>query len=159
MQNKIENNKQESIDLSYLIAVESYEWAAKRYDSMDSRIQSILGLGMTLTLAAPIGFSALRLSVNHGWFIAAAIFFILALCAGTIARFLGSLIVLSPRVLYEKWLKLSEYEFKKKLILYAGRHLDKAARVVLIKHRFLIAVAVMFLLEVLCLALSVSYRP
>ena len=155
-ENKEETNKYPAIDLAFPFARDSYEWAAKRFDAMDSRIQTILGLGMSLTLAAPVAFSALKLSPRWNWLVAAACFFVLALATGIYARLKGGLTILTPKMFYQKWLHLSELEFKKNLIYFAGEHLDKNCNLLLAKDRLVIAVTVIFFLEVVCLVASVS---
>jgi hypothetical protein len=151
--------KYPGIDLAYKFAVESYEWAAKRYDSMDSRIQSLLGFGMTLTLAVPVAFSALRLNINGWWFIGAACLFIIALCVGIYARLTGELTIITPQMLYEKWLHLPEWEFKKNLIFFSGQHMNKNRDTLKRRHCLAVVATFIYFLELLCLVASVAYRP
>lgn len=158
-QTETEEKKYPGVDLAYPLALESYEWAAKRFDTLDSRIQTILGLGISLTLAVPIALSALKLSINGRWFVAAAVLFVLALSLGTYARLMGKLTVITPEMLYQKWLHLSDWEFKKNLIFFAGEHFNKNRNLLEKRHRFAAAATFIFFLEVLALAVSVSCRP
>jgi hypothetical protein len=159
VEEKFELSEYPAINLAYPFACDAYEWAAKRWDAMDSRIHTILGLGMSLTLAAPAVFSVLKLNPCRDWLIAAACSFTLALGFGIYARQKGALTILNPRMLYQKWLHFSELEFKKNLIFFAGEHLDKNKNLLIIKDRLLMVVTVMFFLEAVCLVASVSFRP
>ena len=147
--------KSNATDLAYQIACDSYEWAARRLDALDSRIQTILALGVSVTLAALLAFSTMKLDVNGRRFSLAAILFIVALGMGTFARLRGKNTIITPKVLYKEWLDFSEHEFKKNLIRFAGEHLDKNTRVIDSKQRWLVAATFTFFLEVLVLAASV----
>ena len=59
-----------SVHLAYPVAMEAYEWAARRMDTMDSRIQTILALGTSLSVAAPVVFAVLKIEAHRGWIIA-----------------------------------------------------------------------------------------
>ncbi|MDM7994653.1 MAG: hypothetical protein QUT30_03095 [Acidobacteriota bacterium] len=146
------------VALAYPIALESYQWAVKRFDAIDSKIQTMLGLGISFTLAAPIAFSALRLQTHNGWFIAAICLFIFAFAAGIIGRIKGRLMIITPAVLYNDWLHFPEAEFQKNLIFFAGQHLNANIHLIALKQRFLVASTIIFSLEALCLVLSAAFQ-
>src|SRR5437868_1944719 len=102
-----------AIDLAYPIAINSYEWAARRYEAIDARIQTILTIGVSVSVGAPVVFSALQFHLSVRWpLVAAAVLFLAALVIGTAARLIGELQILAPKTLYEKWLGFGEVEFK-----------------------------------------------
>src|SRR5437016_12306315 len=153
-------SKSDSIELAYPIAVNSYDWAAQRYDAVDARIQTILSIGMTGTLAMPVAFSALKLSVVRPWaaYLASALF-VLAVCIGTYARLCGDLKLVTPKVLYEKWLGFEASEFKRNLVYFAGQHMEQNRAAIAYKHKLLVLVTTIFIFEVACLAVAVVGRP
>jgi hypothetical protein len=155
MDNENKNDVDPGVRLAYPLALESYEWAARRLDMLESRTQTILALGTSLTLAVPIGFYTMKLSVDDLLFTIAGGFFILALVFGAVARLRSKITIITPRVLYEGWLNLSEQNFKKELIRVAGDHLDKNNEVIEKMHFWLAVTTVMFFLEILALVSSV----
>jgi hypothetical protein len=143
------------LDLAYQIAVSSYDWAAKRFDAIDARIQTVLGVGLSVTLAIPVGISALKLSADSRWIGGAVLLFILAIAVGTHARLLGELTLVTPKVLYDKWLGLSEEDFKRNLVYFAGQHMEMNRDLIARKHRLLAIVTVIFLMEFAAAVLGV----
>jgi hypothetical protein len=117
-----------SVDLAYPLAVASYDWAQKRFDSVDGRIQTLIAFITTITFGVPLLASSItsqKANFQSRWFIAALIAFIVSLGFGLFGRLKGELTLLSPKHLYEKWLDHSEFEFKKSLIGWAGEHFEK----------------------------------
>lgn len=113
-----------SVELAYPIAIASYELAQKRLDIIDSRLQTVIASGTTVSLAIPVLASAKGLSFSSLWFIAAVCVFFSAVILGTLARITGNIIVLNPARIYKDWLGFSEWEFKKNLIFFAGQHFE-----------------------------------
>ena len=147
-----------SVHLAYPVAMEAYEWAARRMDTMDSRIQTVLALGTSLSLAAPVAFAALKIEAHRGWIIAATALFMSALATGTYARLTGSLTIMTPKKLHDKWLRLDEEIFKRYAVYFSGKHLEKNRRLLVKRHRLLVAVTLLFLLEMFCLTVAVAPR-
>lgn len=125
MSDAAEIEKQEdfpSVELAYPFAVASYELAQKRFDGIDTKIQSILSFAATLTLAAPVVASSRAITFHSPWFYAAFGAFLGAVVIGMYGRLKGKLLVIHPQNLWDEWLPLKEWEFKKSLIYYAGKH-------------------------------------
>jgi hypothetical protein len=158
MENGFESEKYPGIKPAYPLALESYQWATKRFDAIDSRIQTTLGFGMSFTLAAPAAFSALKLKIQEGWLIPAICLFVLAFLIGITGRLKGKLTIITPKALYDQWLHFPEPEFQKNLIFFAGQHLETNTRLIAIKQRLLVAATIIFFLEVLCLVFSVAFQ-
>ncbi|MDT4895908.1 MAG: hypothetical protein QOH25_985 [Acidobacteriota bacterium] len=142
-----------SVDLAYSFAVASYEVAQKRIDAVDSRLQTLLALGATVSLPIPVLANAKALSFNSTWFIAAACAFAFAMIAGTVARLRGRIILLHPSQLYQSWLHFSEWEFKKNMVYFAGQHFEANRSLAEIRGRLTTLTASLFLVEGVCLAM------
>src|SRR4030095_5169234 len=147
-----------AVPLIYPIALETYEWALKRYDAIDARIQTLITLWTSLTLAVPVAFSSLKLEMASSWFICAIVCFLVALGIGTHARLTGKLTMLDPSVFYDKWLDFPADDFKGNLIYFLGQHLKKNRDLIEKKHKLLVWVTVIFVLEIVLLVGAVSYR-
>jgi hypothetical protein len=113
------------IEQAYPFAVASYDLAQKRLDIIDSRLQTVVALGVTLSLPVPALLATRGATFRSGWFIAAVCVFVLAVVLGTLARLIGNIYVVHPADLFAKWLRFSESEFKKNIIGFAGQHFEK----------------------------------
>jgi hypothetical protein len=117
-----------SVDLAYPLAVASYDWAQKRFDSVDGRIQTLIAFITTITFGVPLLASSItgqKANFQSKWYIAALLVFVVSIGFGIFGRLKGELTLLSPKHLYEKWLGHSDCEFKKSLIGWAGDHFEK----------------------------------
>lgn len=117
-------------DLAYDIAVESYALAERRRDAVHQRIDVLLSFVTTVTVAAPV----IAVSVfesprfNSPLLIAAGAVYLGLVLLALVARPLGSLRQISPKLLYEGWLQFEEPDFKRQIIYWAGQHADEARR-------------------------------
>jgi hypothetical protein len=127
----------------------SYQWAVARVDAIDSRIQTFIQFAATVTLGVPALARAVRtgISFDSRWFYGALATFAVIVIVGVVARARGSLVVLSPAILYEKWLGRSEWEFQKDLLFFAGEHFNKNTRLVERKAREFSWMTGLFVLE------------
>src|SRR5690242_8964483 len=125
-----------SIDIAYSVSMGTYEWMAKRFDALDSKIQTVMAIAVSATFAVPVALVALRLSPSRNVVYAALIFFGLAVWVAIHARLRGSMRMISPAIMYEKWLTMSEPEFKKNAIYFAGQHFEHNANVMDQKYNF-----------------------
>ena len=145
-----------SVDLAYPIAVASYEVAAKRLDTVDGRLQTILAFIVTVSLAVPSVAGGRGLPFGSAWFYTAVGVFLAAVALGTYARLAGKLRVLKPSNLYEGWLDLPEWTFKKDMIYFAGEDFVKNLRLVNFKWKCSVVVTILFVAEAVCLAAWVA---
>jgi hypothetical protein len=97
-----------SVDLAYKLALASYEFAQKRLDIIDVRLQTLIALGATISLPIPAIAIAKNITLNSWWFILAIVFFSAAIVVGTYARVSGYMKVILPIDLYNKWLHFTE---------------------------------------------------
>ncbi|HWQ32576.1 MAG TPA: hypothetical protein VNQ79_06815 [Blastocatellia bacterium] len=145
-----------AVSLAYDLAISSYETALKRLETVESRAQSLLTLGITVSLpVAPIA-SANRVPFNSKWFIIAVVAFGLAISMSMFARFYGRVILLHPSLIYSELLHCSEWEFKKNIIHYAGGHFEANRTLAARRSLFIAIAAILFLLEGVALAVWVS---
>lgn len=140
-----------SVDIAYDLVERSYKVMLERLQSVDSRIQGLQTVVVTLTLATPV-FSAgivRDISLLSPWFFAAIIAFLAAMICGVVGRASGYVTLVNPKVIYEKWLHFAEWEFKKNAIYWAGEHYEANASLVNRKGRFLTAMSLLFVAEIL----------
>lgn len=141
-----------SIGLAYEIALNSYEIAEKRNSAIDSRLQMLIVLLAALSFPIlPIA-SQKNVSFKSAWFITAVVVFSIALGIALWARMAGALRFINPQLLFKEWLHLSEWEFKKDVVYYAGDDFEKNCALIDKKADLSTAVVALFVLEVLLLA-------
>jgi hypothetical protein len=155
-----ENNEQTypSVGLAYNLAVTSSDAIVRRLDSIDSKLQTILGFAAGITAGVPAIGGARGVSFNSIWFYLAAIAMVAAVILGIYARLTGEIKMLNPTELYQKWLYLSEWEFKKEFIRYAGKAFEANSSLSYRKWRLTIWVSIILFLEAICLAVWVVAR-
>jgi hypothetical protein len=146
-----------SLDLAYKIALQSYEIAQNRFDSLDSRIQTLLAFGVTFTAAIPLLTKAKELDFSSVWFYASIGFFMIASILGVMARLWGGVKHLRPQTLYEHYLSCSTEEFMKDIIYWAGKHFDDNCAILTRKHRLTAFAMLCFLLEAPALVAWVAF--
>ena len=151
--------KYPSVDLAYPLAVQSYDLTVKRFDALDARIQSTLGLGVSLTFAIPVALSAFDLQFRPLWMGAAFVVFLLAIILGICARLVGAIKLVSPTTLYNDWIQCPEEEFKQQFIGYAGKHMEANASLLEKRYRLLCGFISLFFLEALLFGVAVFDPP
>ena len=115
-------------DLAYDIAVESYALAERRRDAAHQRIEVFLSFVTTVTVAAPVVVASVFTDPDFRspLLLAAGGLYLGIVVLSLVARPLGSLRQISPKLLYEGWLHLDEADFKRQMIYWAGEHADEA---------------------------------
>jgi hypothetical protein len=143
-----ESEPKTSIDLAYDIAVDSYEPLVKRLDTMDGRLQTIMGFAATTMALVPSIASQRNLSFRSYWFCAAVVVFLVIIGVGTHARHHGDIIMLDPGNLFDEWLELEPLEFKKFFIEYAGKNWRDNNALVTWRWRRSVAISYAYFLQV-----------
>ena len=139
--------------LAYDIALKSYETALQRLEFVETRLQTTLTLAATLTLAVPAVASARGLSLRSDWLVAALIAFVIAVGLGTYARWTGEVVLLNPNLLFDNWMRFTDWEFKTNMVRFAGKHFEANSKLVQKKWRLAIITTVIFFLEIVFLFL------
>jgi hypothetical protein len=123
-----------------------------------TRLTTLLTFASTLTLAAPIFGKHVQPTIEFAMpsFICGMGLFILAAVFGVIGRVTGNLVLPDPMVMYEKSLHLSEWEFKKNHVFFAGEHFDANADAIREKGNVATVMTIALLLEVICFAVWLS---
>src|SRR5438445_9274129 len=101
------------IEAAQVVVLPSYQWAMTRYEAADSRIQGFISFAATITLGIPAlvhGLDSGKSFHSFALYLAVGLFF-LVFILGTWARVSGSFLLVSPAILYSKWLGYSYQEF------------------------------------------------
>ena len=115
-----------SLDLSYQIAIRSYDVLVQRITAMDQRIQSLVALSCAITAAIPILVRNSFLVKNTCLMALLAALFIATISIGLYALvFLKNITDLDPRTFHRHYVNLPEEKFKQSVLEYAGKHYQK----------------------------------
>jgi hypothetical protein len=149
-------NRFRSVNLAYDIAIDSYDVLGKRLESIDGRLQTMLTILVSSTVAMLAIAANRRLDFHSKWFYGAAGFIALAVIIAVAARLYGKIEVLNPSVLNsDKWLACSEWEFKNLVIRAADNAFTKNNRLINQKWKACVVVIVIFSLGAVCLVMWV----
>ncbi len=141
-----------AVDLAYPIALSAYETILKRLDALDNRVQTTMAFAATITLAIPAITTGKGLTFRSHWFVAALVFYGIGNIIGVIARLKGMIVLPSPKEIFENYLDLSEWEFKKDTIFWAGENYRNNNKLLLLRSRLLNVMSLFFGAEVVSLA-------
>ncbi len=148
-----DEKKYPAVHIAYDIAVKSYDWALHRSDAIDNGIDKFLvwisSINIGVVAIASTKFT--DISFHSCW----AIFAIMMLGGGIFlgiwAKVKGSLILPSPKKIYDKYLHYTQWEFKKNWIYFSGEHFEANRQLINQKGRLMMAMAVLFLLNLVTL--------
>lgn len=135
---------------AYDFVLPSYQLLTSRFEAADSRIQSIQTFAATLILGAPLLANAIKKSVPllSPWFLGAIGLFLVIVALGLGGRLRGTLKLPDPARLYERSLHLSEWEFKRDAVYFAGEHFQWNAEAIRVKGNYTTAMTAAFLLMI-----------
>ncbi|MEX2446856.1 MAG: hypothetical protein WD734_05890 [Dehalococcoidia bacterium] len=154
MSGEADHQKYPGVPFAYEFVLPSYEAMFARVEAATSRIDSIVTLSTTLTLAAPaLVASVTGAPLTSRWLYAALVVFMLLLVLAIGMRTRSVITIVSPAVLYETWLHLDEFEFKRRAVYWAGEHFEKNSRTVYRKWIVAQIVGVLFAAEAVLLAI------
>ena len=144
------------MDLAYEFVAPSYDWAQRRFESIERRIHTFLAFTATLTLGVPVLVATADDHANFAsdWFISAVMCAVLTLALGMVAKILSGisgLQFLDPDSLYKDWLRISEREFKENAVYWAGEHFKKNTLLIHRMGLMLSGMYILFSVEVLLL--------
>ena len=145
-----------SIELMYPIALASYETTLKRIEAVEKRAQEITTAAVTITAALVAFLSTQKHDFNSGWFAAAMISFAFALAVGVAIRLQGYLKLIDPKPLYDKYLDLSDEDFKERFIVTSGKHFEENADLINLKGRLTTLLSILFGLEAVFIIIHIS---
>ena len=119
-------NQWPSVDLAFELVKPSYDWMLARIESIHSDIQHTLTLATTITAAVPLLAQAISSDVDFRspWFLGLGAAYLATAILAIHGLSTGSVQLIHPRVVFEKWLSNSPWEFKKNAIHFAGEDFD-----------------------------------
>lgn len=146
-----------SVNLAFDISKSAYDWAIRRLDVLDNRLQSLLqfAVGLTTAIIAFIVASQRHVEFRSPWFALAVAAFGTGLFIGVYARSLANVVVVDPGVLYQQWLHKSEWEFRKDFIYFAAKHLQANRATIKRKSNLTNMATTCFMIEALALVVWV----
>ncbi len=144
-----------SMNLAYEFVKPSYDWLQNRLNAVNTRIEFLLTLSFSITVAIPIFMSALIDDIDFGawWFVAIIVVFIIIALIGLVERMFGGIKLVSPQKLYDEWLELSAWEFKRSSIYWAGKNFQDNASLINRKANCGIAMTVLLVIEIIFILL------
>src|ERR1035438_8307932 len=119
MENELSNEeKYPSVKYAYDIALKSYDWAIQRSDAVDNGIDKLLAWIPSLNIGIiAIIFSTSKnniiASFHSNLFLFAMVLLACIIILGFSTKMKGSLTLVTPAILFNQFLNLSEWEFKK----------------------------------------------
>src|SRR5947208_12194211 len=143
-----------SVSLAFDFFVhQSYEWMLRRFDAIEKRIITLQNYATTVTLAVPVFAKSIvnNVGFDSRWFGLALFAFVVLMILGLLARTWGGLTHISPGIVFDRWLHLSEHEFKRDLLFFAGEHFKQNQKVVNRRGNIVTGMTVLFVAEVLLL--------
>jgi hypothetical protein len=142
-----------SVDLAYEFVKSSYDWMLNRIEAMNNKIQGLLTLATTITAAMPILAKAMftNVSFQSVWFAVAMVIYILLVIVGIIGVSTGTVRLIHPMNLYEKWLSDSPFDFKKDTIYFSGQDFEDNKKALEVKSLLRTIMNILLLGELLML--------
>jgi hypothetical protein len=151
------SEKYPSLDLAYQYVLPSYEWAMRRSDMLEQRLQDAMMLITTVTVAVPIVGKAILAQIDllSIWSLSAALVYGFAVGAGIWGRAQGSLAIVDPeRLLYDR-IVLTRDDFRTDALRFAGRHLRHNNKTISRRHSALLLMTGLFAVEVVLIVVWV----
>lgn len=116
----------ESLDLAFDFVKPAYEMAERRFNAIESRLQSLLTYAITVAVGAPVVVKAMAQSAEADfWFYVSMWAFLVVLIAGSWVKIRGGLSMLDLATLHKHFLKLPPGEFRENVVFFAARHQTK----------------------------------
>ena len=148
-----------SVELAYEFIVPSYDWAIRRLEAAERRIDNLMRFIITVTLA--LGASAIAIAelssqplspfLDCAAFVALASFLV-AIVLGMCVRQMGNLALLSPSALYRDYIQKNKRDFQGLTLFYAGKDFERNERLVRSKSRGATGMVILFLFELIAAA-------
>ena len=153
-----EESRYPSVDLAYEFVKPSYDWMVTRFEAINSKIQGLLTFAATITVAFPIITKAIfsDIAFSSPWFYVATAAFAFLVVTGIVGLRIGSITLLSCKILYDKYLHYSHWKFKQMVIYWAGEHFNENKKLIDKKAYFGDAMTIFLLVEILCICLWIA---
>lgn len=147
-----------SVDLAYEFVKPSYDWMVSRIETINNKIQGLSTFAVTITTALPIITKAIfnNIAFSSLWFYMAMVAFAFLVVTGIVGLRIGSIVLLNPKILYDKYLHYSHWEFKQMVIYWAGEHFNENKKLIDKKAYFRDTMTIFLLVEILCICLWIA---
>lgn len=121
-----------SVRLGFQLVLPSYEWMLSRFEAARSGIQGLITLATTVTVATPLLARTLSEDIDFAspLFVIAMAVYLGNVCVSLRGLSRSGLLLIHPRLVYDKWLSKSEWEFMKTALYFAGDDFDFNRRIV-----------------------------
>lgn len=121
-----------SVELAYEFVKPSYDWMLIRFEAVNNKIQNLLTFAVSITAALPLFTKAIFDEVNFcsGWFYSIIVFFAFLVIIGVIGMRIGVITLVHPEKLFNECLNLSNWEFRKTMIFWAGEHFNANNKII-----------------------------
>ncbi len=137
-----------STDLTYRIALDSYEQAERRFESTEARLDKLLAVAMTTNIAVVTYLVTTKVAFWNAMKVPAVFLFLVGVCICVGGRLFGGLQLLTP-VTLRTWMHKPEEQFKHDVIYRAAEASDANRRTINIRGYCFALAAIAFLLEAL----------
>ena len=153
-----EESQYPSVDLAYEFVKPSYDWMVTRLEAINSKIQGLLTFAATITVALLIITKAIfsDIAFSSPWFCVATAAFAFLVVTGIVGLRTGSIMLLSSKELYDKYLHYSHWKFKQMVIYWAGEHFNDNKKLIDKKAYFRDIMTISLLVEILFICLWIA---
>ena len=141
----------EALELAYPIALESYRVSERRLDVVEKRLQELLTFAVTASLGI-VAVCAGKVNLLTWQFMAATACFAAGVGTGIYARLSGHISLLSPEILYHRYLTKTKAEFQLDIVYWAGKANDANIAFIQKKSNLTGVAGLCFLVEAFFLA-------
>lgn len=111
-----------SVEEVYPLAIAAYDTAIKRFDALDSKLNTLVTFAVSISLVVPVIAHNSSQSFRSIWFAVAALAFVAGIAVATFARLKGALNLLDPKVMYDSYLDCEPWDFKRRAIYWSGEN-------------------------------------
>lgn len=121
-----------SVRLGFALVLPSYDWMMSRFEATRTGIQGLFSVATTTTVAVPLLAPTVsdRIDFSSPLFYAAILLYLANVCVSLRGLTSGSLRLIHPGAVYDKWLGDSNWEFMKKALAFAGDDFERNKAVV-----------------------------
>ena len=147
-----------AVPLAYEFVTPAFGWINTRLAAVESRLQLLISFSAALMLAAPVLATAVLSQPNFRsvWFLSGvAVFFAIAI-VGIVTFNWGTLLIISPQLLYDKYLHCSDWEFKKDILYFAGEGFQSNLGLINSKGNVTTILTVAFVVETLLFVMWIA---
>lgn len=146
-----------SVDLAFDFVKPSYDWMLSRVETINGKIQNLITLAASLTIAVPVFVKAVFASpgFNSPFFIAALCIFLGVTVFGVIGTRMGTVLLPHPGIFYKEYLSFDHWTFQQTALYWAGEAFSKNKRLVERKGMIRDMMSLALMTEIICLVLWV----